>query len=123
LFLFLIVLVCDNNHYCYKMLDSCVQWECHNICSGCGLAVRFNFASYSLCLIICFIEIFYLYQGNHGNCHESSPCHLPGYIPSKVPLLDPMACQQLENQLKKTNIYRYAQSFCRVSCTAYLYLC
>ena len=27
--------------------------------------------------------------GNHDGCHESSPCHLPGYILSKVPLSGP----------------------------------
>lgn len=54
-------------------------------------------------------------QGIHSDCHRSSPCHLPHYEPSKVIVEDPAAVQKLTKCLKETNIFRHAESFCRVS--------
>jgi len=44
-----------------------------------------------------------------------SICHMPCYVYSKIPLTDPSALQQLTKQLKNTLMYRFPQSFCRVS--------
>ena len=57
----------------------------------------------------------YIYlQGIHSDCHPSSSCHDPGYIPSRLELTNPQACQALLKGLKDTYVYRYADDFCRV---------
>ena len=56
----------------------------------------------------------YCLQGIHSDCHPSSSCHDPGYIPSRVQLTNPQACQALLSGLKDTYVYRYAKDFCRV---------
>ena len=57
----------------------------------------------------------YIYlQGIHSDCHPSSSCHDPGYIPSRLELTNPQACQALLKGLKDTYVYRYADDFCRI---------
>ena len=55
----------------------------------------------------------YLLTGN-SLCHPSLSCHVSGYIPSRVQLTNPQACQALLSGLKGTYVYRYAEDFCRV---------
>ncbi len=33
----------------------------------------------------------------HSKCHDSSPCHMPNYIPSKTELTDPRSIQALDS--------------------------
>ena len=56
----------------------------------------------------------YCLQGIHSDSHPSSSCHDAGYIPSRVQLTNPQACQALLSGLKDTYVYRYAEDFCRV---------
>ena len=59
-------------------------------------------------------DIVMLSQGIHTNCHESSPCCRPNYSPSKTKLTDQAVIDVYEKALKQTQIYRYAESYCRV---------
>ena len=52
-------------------------------------------------------------------CHPSSSCHVHWYIPSRVQLTNPQACQALLSGLKDTYVYRYAEDFCRVCITCH----
>jgi hypothetical protein len=54
-----------------------------------------------------------IFQGNHTDCHESSPCRRQNYSPSKVTLREQAAIDAYEKALKQTQIYRYAESYCR----------
>ena len=56
----------------------------------------------------------FILQGDHRGCHPTAPCHVPGYIPSKVKLTNQRAVQQLVKHLKATYIYQNAEAFCRV---------
>lgn len=53
-------------------------------------------------------------QNIHTDCHKSSSCHLPGYVPSKSKLTSKVAEAALDKLLTKCPIYVYAEYFCRV---------
>ena len=50
-------------------------------------------------------------QGIHTDCHNSKQ---PGYSPSKILLTNQAAIEAYEKALCQTQIYRYAESYCRV---------
>ena len=76
---------------------------CTLICWSCG------YVSHDL---YCVCEP--LGQGNHAGCHQSSPCKRPGYSPSKNMLREKAAIEAYEKALQQTQVYRYAESYCRV---------
>jgi hypothetical protein len=55
------------------------------------------------------------YQNQHDECATDSPCQHATYQPSKIVLSNPNAIAAYEKILKDTLIYRYAESYCRVS--------
>ena len=92
---------------------------CTLICWSCG------YVSHDL---YCVCEP--LGQGNHAGCHQSSPCKRPGYSPSKNTLKEKAAIEAYEKALQQTQVYRYAESYCRVlphvctfahTCILYMY--
>ena len=63
---------------------------------------------------------FFFCKGTHVDCHSDSACKRPNYTPSKTILTDQKAIEAFEKSLKITNIYRNAESYCRVSvCSQY----
>ena len=65
-----------------------------------------------LFLHFCIINRPRFIQGIHDNCHESSPCK---HSPSKTILVSVSAIEAYEKALRQTQIFRYAESYCRVS--------
>ena len=64
-------------------------------------------------------------QGKHVGCCDSSPCQHPNYSPSKIVLNDSTAIEAYEKALQQTQIYRYAESYCRVpfhECAWHMYI-
>ena len=56
-----------------------------------------------------------LSQGIHTGCHPESFCHHPEHSSSRVTLTDTKAIDAYTTALQRCNIYRYAESYCRVS--------
>ena len=54
-------------------------------------------------------------QGIRVACHCDSFCQQAGYSPMKVRLTDQKTIEVYEKTLQSTNIYCYAESYCRVS--------
>eukprot|EP00731_Ephydatia_muelleri_P003523 Em0001g3523a len=54
------------------------------------------------------------FQGHHLNCHLESRCRQPGYHSKRKILTMREAIKAYEDALKRTLIYRFAGSFCRV---------
>ena len=54
-------------------------------------------------------------QGVHVACHQDSFCHRQDYVHQKVLLTDQKTIEVYEKTLQSTSIYRYADSYCRVS--------
>ena len=75
-----------------------------------------------LFLHFCIINRPRLIQVIHDNCHESSPCKQSGCSPSKTILVSVSAIEVFEKALRQTQIFCYAESYCRVSTSA-SYLC
>ncbi|KAL5509013.1 hypothetical protein EMCRGX_G004292 [Ephydatia muelleri] len=59
-------------------------------------------------------------NGHHLNCHLESRCHQPGYHPKRKILTMPEAIKAYEDALRRTLIYRFAESFCRCRCTFWM---
>ena len=53
-------------------------------------------------------------QGDHHSCYSESPCRQPHYVQQKKPLTMPAAISAYEGALRKTLIYKWADSFHRV---------
>ncbi|KAL5487001.1 hypothetical protein EMCRGX_G019553 [Ephydatia muelleri] len=53
-------------------------------------------------------------EGHHLNCHLESRCRQPGYHPKRKILTMREAIKAYEDALKRTLIYRFAESFCCV---------
>ncbi|KAL5472992.1 hypothetical protein EMCRGX_G027432 [Ephydatia muelleri] len=68
------------------------------------------------------------FQGDHQSCSSESPCQQPGYVPKRKPLTMPAAISAYEAALRKTLIYKNADS-CHLVCNMnnisceYTYLC
>ena len=52
--------------------------------------------------IFVYSVFFFSFYGKHSACHLSSPCQTPAYSPSKIPLTNKHAVDQLTLSLKKT---------------------
>eukprot|EP00731_Ephydatia_muelleri_P016665 Em0009g1089a len=50
------------------------------------------------------------FQGDHQSCSSESPCQQPGYVPKRKPLTMPAAISAYEAALRKTLIYKNADS-------------
>ena len=68
-----------------------------------------------LLMSLCFVEQCYCQQGNHTKCHKDSLCHSATYSPRRIVLRDSQAIEVYENVLRSTTIFKYAESYCRVS--------
>ncbi|KAL5473826.1 hypothetical protein EMCRGX_G028383 [Ephydatia muelleri] len=55
------------------------------------------------------------FQGDHQSCSSESPCQQPGYVPKRKPLTMPAAISAYEAALRKTLIYKNADS-CHLVC-------
>eukprot|EP00731_Ephydatia_muelleri_P001711 Em0001g1711a len=49
-------------------------------------------------------------EGDHQSCSSESPCQQPGYVPKRKPLTMPAAISAYEAALRKTLIYKNADS-------------
>eukprot|EP00731_Ephydatia_muelleri_P034941 Em0087g10a len=49
-------------------------------------------------------------KGEHQSCYSESPCQQPGYVPQRKPLTMPAAISAYEAALRKTLIYKNADS-------------
>ena len=71
-----------------------------------------NLYYYCFWLSLCWL---FFKQGIHDHCHAESPCRNPQYSPSKIKITNLQAMDAYEKALQHCNIYRYAESYCRVS--------
>ncbi len=55
-----------------------------------------------------------LVQGDHSNCHASSPCRMAPYIPSRAQITNKKAEEELLRCIKATYVFKNADAFCRV---------
>ena len=106
-----------------KSIKTSLYWAMKN-CGGDAECLRQLITNiskhYQVYIATCYctrgsITLVKLFKGIHVQCHSSSHCHRADYRPRKQILTDPLAIEALENTLRRVNIYRYAESYCRVS--------
>ena len=60
------------------------------------------------------------YQDRHRQCHFTSRCRQPGYVPSRLLLTDPVAVNLLRETLQKLYVYKNPEKYTNCMSNNYL---